>query len=417
MLSLVARQRAEHRKVQRLALDTSGHRQTHYQELLRKERGEAAMDTPEVGYGMGRAGVGCGAREWASEAWAGCRARRSCSGNRKTAIPCSRTYPLISPYLDRHGPQEGDEAAEDDGASSAAPSTGTTGTWSAHVTQHNSAAALPSPRELQQQQQQQDKSPPQQQHQQQQPTAVRSTPFAASAPAAATPAASSGGGAPGGGSISRNDTPSLIDIANAAAASLANPLFASPYAHPLLPTPTSTPPQPQLLPPSTGHPLLPTPNSTPPQPQLQQQPQPQSQPQQKPASVGIPGLREVEEQEGKAVEGPVGVGRRASEGGRSCSSGGGVGSHGAEEHHYQHEHESLLALAEAELEGREGAEAADGAGQAEEGRRGSLLNKVRVRWGKRQRELCLRPPPSPRRAVALPRMPCTGRRTVYLPAA
>lgn len=50
MLSLVARQRAEHRKVQRLALDTSGHRQTHYQDLMRRERGEASMDTPEVRY-------------------------------------------------------------------------------------------------------------------------------------------------------------------------------------------------------------------------------------------------------------------------------------------------------------------------------------------------------------------------------
>lgn len=44
MLSLVARQRAEHRKYQRLFLDTSGHRQSHYEELLAAETAEAGAD-------------------------------------------------------------------------------------------------------------------------------------------------------------------------------------------------------------------------------------------------------------------------------------------------------------------------------------------------------------------------------------
>ncbi|GIL43935.1 hypothetical protein Vafri_1520 [Volvox africanus] len=46
MLSLVARQRAEHRKYQRLLLDTSGHRQTQYAELV---AGEAVDGGPALG--------------------------------------------------------------------------------------------------------------------------------------------------------------------------------------------------------------------------------------------------------------------------------------------------------------------------------------------------------------------------------
>ncbi|GIL95565.1 hypothetical protein Vretimale_1571, partial [Volvox reticuliferus] len=46
MLSLVARQRAEHRKYQRLSLDTSGHRQTQYAELV---AGEATAGGPKLG--------------------------------------------------------------------------------------------------------------------------------------------------------------------------------------------------------------------------------------------------------------------------------------------------------------------------------------------------------------------------------
>ncbi|GFR39841.1 hypothetical protein Agub_g336 [Astrephomene gubernaculifera] len=58
MLSLAARQRAEQRKVQRLSLDTSGHRQSHYGRLMAAEaaaEGTAAATTTERGAGAGAA--------------------------------------------------------------------------------------------------------------------------------------------------------------------------------------------------------------------------------------------------------------------------------------------------------------------------------------------------------------------------